>query len=713
MFRVFRQLSSIRTSVNYTLVPCVLVLLSSFVVNSAAAPLTIENFVSPTKAAIISIIQTVVLAYSAHAATIRPENTSTIWPTVVKRTLAIAWPVSGVHEAISSMIKAYKGYKILNKSNFLEKNLVKNDEALGEWMNEMKMKVFDMERISLLVERRRLDRRLEVIETDIVTMKEELSRSAPEPSSESLDDANMRLYIRNTNIKYLESSLKEREVVLFYQTLTLRSEHAIFSEHAKFRAELYHYPYETRINQFKIFAQETEDLKSFRSKLTIHDEDVLNTSGLKKEGTKLLINYKSLPSSSIENPIQSTASKEAHGLLNNTESGVTEKGEKYTVMKAQNLYSYDRELPVEDIYETDDELKELANLFYKYQIPDKDESNIDWTYKYNNGAYLSAILERMDSSVATTTKGFMINGNIYIGIHDFSVGLFDQDTYEWKYQKAYQRTDEMDITGPGTDYDYQVAIHPAMFCYLPPDMLDQLNNIVALGESQITSQLFTLVQLGYTVYEIVLGTGDKWSKLIMGVFMIMSVLQTVSLMILPTQSMSYSIKGNPIHSSLHEFVPEANPKMHSYKFKEFDPEIFNGVDESEIHYISSAMRTLALTGMPLDDLEDVMKNALAAKTSFSFKNSGVWEYFVVFGGIAIPLILGIAAGYGAKSKTEWIVISWIVGSLPFIIFRIYFLDRYANLDLLYLILLVPFMAFPGIALVLAATIIGYIPEFSN
>ncbi|KAI9004852.1 hypothetical protein CLU79DRAFT_782355 [Phycomyces nitens] len=691
---LFKQAKILCGNFKPRMFPPVWILLFMFAVNSTAAPLGLDELVSPTKMAIISVIKTIVLAYASHAATIRPETSRAPGPSIAKRMLAIAWPVSGVHEAIGSMIKAYRGNKILNTPTSLDRKIVKDKKALKDWRNQIKIKVFDMQRLSLLVEKRELEKTLVSTRGRIRALREEISGFLGFHCREvSRSEYNKC----TSDLEYL---LDEESGILFYKSLSLRSERAIFSEYAKFQADIYHYSYESRINKFKNFAKETEDFNLLKEKLVVYDADILMIGEPSREGTKLLMDYKT----QFVPLANQTVHEESKSMSDNIEENpISEKvvpNDEYSILSNKGvLFDHDGQ---------DDSSDELANLVKKYKV--LDESKIDWTYKFNNSAYLSAVFKSMDSSIATSTKAFITNGNMYMGIHDFSIGLFDQDSYVWGYQKAYQRTDEMNISGPGADYNYQVPIHPALLRYLPPDMLDQLEDSVALGEPEIMSKIFTLVQLGYSVYEIVEGTGDNWSKLIMGVFMIMSLLQTISLMILPAQSVSYSIKGNPIHGSLHKFNPMEDPQMHQYKFKELDLEFYEGIHTSHKHYISYAMRVLALTGMPLKDIEDIMEIAYTENVSFSLQSSGKWEYAVVFGGIAVPLLLGLVAGYGEKSTTEWIVISWIVGSLPFIIFRINFLERYSSLSLINLAILILVTALPGVALVLSATIIGYMPK---
>ncbi|KAI9005839.1 hypothetical protein CLU79DRAFT_723890 [Phycomyces nitens] len=90
---------------------------------------------------------------------------------------------------------------------------------------------------------------------------------------------------------------------------------------------------------------------------------------------------------------------------------------------------------------------------------------------------------------------------------------------------------------------YQLPVHPTSVRYFTKEMIDELKMTHRIQDKSFSQTAFTIVQLGYTVYECIEGSGQKWSKVVMIIFMIMSILQTISVYVLPTQVAAYSIKA--------------------------------------------------------------------------------------------------------------------------------------------------------------------------
>ncbi|KAI9033840.1 hypothetical protein CLU79DRAFT_725718 [Phycomyces nitens] len=101
------------------------IIFSAFFLGCTGAPFDSEKYITEKEIAIVSILKTVFIAYLAHANTVRPDQSTLALPTIYKQMSAIAWPVSGIHEAVGSMIKAWRADKIIGIGKFkLEKFVV-------------------------------------------------------------------------------------------------------------------------------------------------------------------------------------------------------------------------------------------------------------------------------------------------------------------------------------------------------------------------------------------------------------------------------------------------------------------------------------------------------------------------------------------------------------------------------------------------------------
>ncbi|KAL0084387.1 hypothetical protein J3Q64DRAFT_1747473 [Phycomyces blakesleeanus] len=735
-------------------ISCLWVLLSIFVLRATAAPLTLEDFVSPTQMAIISILQTVFFAYVSHAVTVRPENTTKALPSIAKRALAIAWPVSGIHEAVGCIIKSFQGRKILQEMLAEDKGQKAKDTSMDDWLIDMKLKYFDTARIALLIERQELNDNLTLLKRRLqifrgrVSQHEERLQAYKDRKSDELNGKDSSEYEKrlSTTSEYLRDDLEKlldlRSANLRHSYYLIKREDLFGTRKAKFQADLDRTvkskkipSYNTSEIEQSIYDEKSENsgsqysLDDNQAESYYSDSDELSTESYVSNDSSQIATEPSGSEYDSDNVESSVYSEEEdlqvydpandpellHSTfafdsnmadLQNTDFAVCSNWEEMQDQNKErygdddiyssytrNLYSISEENDIPD-----DISEELQSLLDKYEIQDKAQFN--WKFNYDNSAYLDALLTKMGPERSKSVKDFIINDDIFIGM--------DKEDVELLKPSSYSLTSETNVTGPGAHLPYQVPVHPFLFRFLPPDMLDQLTGAGPLGGSSALGKIFTLIQLGYTVYEIIDGEGDSWSKLIMGIFMIMSISQTISLVALPPQDVSYSLKGNYITGSCYNYFRIQENEVLGIVKQFFSSKRHKTMGRSDFHSTSNTFCILALTGMSSKDLMGVIKRDDFDRKTLTHFPSGIWEYFVVFGGIAVPLLLGLIPGYGERSTTEWIVISWIVGSLPFIIFRIIYFDMFTTMKTSEMILLVIVGALPGIALVLTATVIGFV-----
>ncbi|KAL0093664.1 hypothetical protein F4703DRAFT_1830590 [Phycomyces blakesleeanus] len=268
----------------------------------------------------------------------------------------------------------------------------------------------------------------------------------------------------------------------------------------------------------------------------------------------------------------------------------------------------------------------------------------------------------------------------------------------------------MTIAGPGSKHMYQIPVHPKIIRYLSKSMLNQLKEATRLEESSHLPRFISLIQLGYTLYEIIRDSGDSWSKLILGIFTIMSILQTASLYFLPMQVSAFSIESDlERYEALCEELEVKPVYITDDELLQSTMKLLTqGAEKSERKHARIALHALAKSNVPSHLGMILFVEKETKLKGISTQPSGKWEYFVLSSGIVIPLLLGIIAGYKRHTRTEWIVLAWIISSIPFTFLRLFYLepDYITKKSFPFATFL---MVIPGITLIFVATVFSYMP----
>ncbi|KAI9030896.1 hypothetical protein CLU79DRAFT_842665 [Phycomyces nitens] len=168
----------------------------------------------------------------------------------------------------------------------------------------------------------------------------------------------------------------------------------------------------------------------------------------------------------------------------------------------------------------------------KEKIIKKYHANLQET-NGDNVIYLAAILYTMNPQQARRTKHCILNESIYLGL--------DLPPRKLPQYPTLIMSKDISITGTGVDSTYQASVKPYAVRYLTENMLDQIPATHYMDDTSYIELSVTIVQLVNIVVECIDEDGDKWVKVVMIIYTIMSVLQTLSLMILHKQSMVLSI----------------------------------------------------------------------------------------------------------------------------------------------------------------------------
>ncbi|KAI9030884.1 hypothetical protein CLU79DRAFT_831405 [Phycomyces nitens] len=354
-------------------------------------------------------------------------------------------------------------------------------------------------------------------------------------------------------------------------------------------------------------------------------------------------------------------------------------------------------------------------LMFTYNIIDMCECEIP--DNGDNLAYLAAILDTMEPRQARRVRNFILNGSLYAGFD-----LDSTESYALREQVLY--TKDMTITGPGVKGKYQAVIKPYIVRYLTPEMLMELTSIQYLDNTSYIAICVTAGQLVYTIINCVDAEGDKWAKVIMLIYMIMSVLQTTSLIVLHKQPVAYSIY-------LDKYIeikerPRDNSKYLSSKSRpegaQFTTIGNNYKEDDEDSIIDIMPEHRATYKIEMEDngmiyyTSDLLLKIV--KKQYFFRNPGYdaftthrrWAHILSgLGGLALPLLAGIWADYQAHTTTQWIVLAWIINQLLFVPFVfIYRFIKYDRHWAAYLVLcLIYLIGMGGAGCVIAATVKGY------
>ncbi|OAD78789.1 hypothetical protein PHYBLDRAFT_163880 [Phycomyces blakesleeanus NRRL 1555(-)] len=320
--------------------------------------------------------------------------------------------------------------------------------------------------------------------------------------------------------------------------------------------------------------------------------------------------------------------------------------------------------------------------------------------KHDNLEYLRNRFHSMEDDKIKRVKNCILNGSLYLGTNTL---LISKDGTKLRLESS-----DMTICGPGASCKYQLPVHPSYVRYLTKPMIDQLELSHGIQNNAYFTTFIALVQLFYTVYECIQGTGQKWSKVLMIIFMTMSVLQLVSVYVLPTQVVAYSIKGVAEFNDPYRYL-EKRKLEHSHPLASFLLHMFPNrakkifTDRECIIY-----DVLYKTGMKPAFVKAVISNPTGANITIAVQNPGRWEGAVIFGSTVAWLMLGFWPGFMAGTITEILVLVWILVGVPFHILRIFLFDpSYLIGWKLYLVLTIVLLV-PGMGLVLSATVYGYI-----
>ncbi|KAL0085115.1 hypothetical protein J3Q64DRAFT_1745678 [Phycomyces blakesleeanus] len=533
---------------------------------------------------------------------------------------AIAWPVSGIHEAVGSIIKAWRADKIIGIGNFkLERYVVEN------------------------------------------------------PLERYYSDAN--LLPRDENGFILGTGLKQ----IRFSMSILRTN----LERAQLKNELE--DISTFDNAFKIMDENLAEIEQWRRTYKATPKYQLICGGNANVSRFSKGSDISKESSSSEKPFARYAGDiSTHGSSTNFKKFIVDNDEKSS-----------GHLNITKPDDGDGQFREYLR---------KKSSQMYNRIAHDNGAYLDQILTEMGPKNAKKMKHAILNGSIYIGYNQEEAAQRDL---------IRQLTINMEVTGPGARCKYQMPVHPVIIRYLPTDMLDQLKIAGNLEDTSSLSKITSAVQLLYTVYEIVRGSGNGWSKLIMGVFMIMSLLQTASLVFLPTQLVAFSIHCKTERNmgtnsyNLAEKITHPITRLLTRILPKFLQNLTNDIVKEHDYALIGALEKSALPPMLI---YKIMMGLSVSQVSSSIQPAGRWETLVIIGGTVVPLLLGLLAGYTEPSPAKWIVLAWIVGSWPFTFIRIYVIDPNYMVNKLAFALTTLFLVLPGIALVISATVIGNLPK---
>ncbi|KAI9030883.1 hypothetical protein CLU79DRAFT_831404 [Phycomyces nitens] len=330
-----------------------------------------------------------------------------------------------------------------------------------------------------------------------------------------------------------------------------------------------------------------------------------------------------------------------------------------------------------------DEIRKLRDWLVEY-IKTNEKVEIK---DYDNAPYLAALFHIMGRDKARKIKHCIVNSSLYIGFDLlFDTVLIETDSNEVEYMR---------IAGSGAMCRYQKIIFPKVVRYLSTDLLDELMATYRLDDTSYTQRCVTVMQIMYIVYECIGGRGDRWSKLIMIIYTIMSILQTASLAALHTQTTAYSIhyKSDITHNVSNT---SNTPKPTSH--------------DSALHQENTIRdpRDFLYQGSFLHQIIEEMVPYCKQEAIESANNMDPTVLASIIGGTGISLLLGLWADYNIHTNTEWIVLSWILSSFLFGIVT-YFSNNTNITSIIPLFL--PIIAIPGgLACVLAATIEGYPKE---
>ncbi|KAL0092271.1 hypothetical protein J3Q64DRAFT_1718364 [Phycomyces blakesleeanus] len=328
----------------------------------------------------------------------------------------------------------------------------------------------------------------------------------------------------------------------------------------------------------------------------------------------------------------------------------------------------------------------------------------------DNSDALDTILRHMGDDKARVIKNSILNEAIYLG--------FDNNMGKQMHNITPYFSKDMAITGPGSVRKHQIQIPSSLIKYLPVSTLIQLDQAFGIEDSGHLVKFITLLQLLWTVGEIILGVGESWSKLVMIIYTFMSVLQTVSLIVLPAQVIAFSLiydsskNKNDLEKETGVQDPESqgiekNTFLHPVSrivYSSLPPkfqELFSYKNDTP-YYIFRNCYPKA------ENIKEICQELVVKKLRFTPQPIGIWEILVIFGSPAIFLLLGLVADYSKRNTTQQWVITWLLGSFPLTVLRIYVFDmNFLNKKSLFICMTILYII-PGLFLVAMITITGYV-----
>ncbi|KAI9024500.1 hypothetical protein CLU79DRAFT_747488 [Phycomyces nitens] len=370
-----------------------------------------------------------------------------------------------------------------------------------------------------------------------------------------------------------------------------------------------------------------------------------------------------------------------------------------------------------------DNSRKIFALHEKLIAYDKNRENKDkWQYQISNDndniAYLAAILNTLEPRQRRRIRNFILNGSLYAG--------FDFPSIEkYNFRKRVLCTKDMTITGPGVKGSYQKVIKPYAVRYLTTRMLDQLLSIQYLDTTSYIAICVTAGQLVYTIINCIDAEGDRWAKVIMIIYTMMSVLQTTSLIVLHKQPVTYSIDFTEYIGIQEKFCyssTDSDSETNSERAQSATIGSDHKNEEEEEDFMFEPMPEHRTFNTVQEEYETTYyRSGLLLKiikeqkffqypTYDAFTKHKKWAYILSgFGGFALSLLAGIWADYRAHTTTQWIVLAWIINQLlfaPFVV--IYQFAKYDKHWTTYFALcIICLIGTGGAGCVIVATVKGY------
>ncbi|KAI9030895.1 hypothetical protein CLU79DRAFT_731889 [Phycomyces nitens] len=393
-----------------------------------------------------------------------------------------------------------------------------------------------------------------------------------------------------------------------------------------------------------------------------------------------------------------------------------------------------------------DAVADMENKYYKHLNKTKPDGKYIIREKNSNSVYLAAILNTLEPSQAKKVKDCILNGSLYLGFDLKDSTLKDDESTDSTIKDDESKastikvdeskastikvdgskdstikvdgstdstmkddislikdkllyTKNMTITGPGAICQYQVPIRADNVCFLTREMLNQLQPVHFLDNTSYIAICITSGQLVYTVIECIDADGDKWAKVIMLIYTIMSVLQTISLIVLHKQLAAYSIHYDKDIKLGVNLTPDNNDSEIIDILPEYEKTIEKKHDDNVLCYRGSFLEKLS------------NNEQFSSMDPIKFFKQKKWAFILsAFGGVVVSLLIGIWADYTARSTTQWIVLAWILS--PFLLASVYLVrssmestNRWLYIPLVFILY---FIGIGGAGCVLAATIEGYI-----